>query len=196
MKAAFTLIALAALAVANPMGPPAEAPSAAPSADAHGGWGAEPSPATTYTETHGGWGAEGAKPTGPPSIPSKPAKKACPARSKPAAAPSGGWGAEGAKPTGAQGGEGGHGGLPASVTYSSSAAPSNTAAPASCPASNGQSVLGGGSCDCDFTVNCDVKATPGSTSKFWQQNAGTLVPTLAECIEQCDNNSDCTAALW
>ncbi|KAL2436918.1 hypothetical protein ABEF95_015280 [Exophiala dermatitidis] len=81
---------------------------------------------------------------------------------------------------------------------STSAAPSSTSsvapAAATCPASNGQNVLPGGSCGCSFAVHCGVQATPDASSKFWEQ--GGLVDTLAECLALCDSNDKCEAALW
>ncbi|EXJ92320.1 hypothetical protein A1O3_00870 [Capronia epimyces CBS 606.96] len=85
------------------------------------------------------------------------------------------------------------------ITASSTAAASTTPTPAptaaTCPADNGQAVIPGGSCGCEFTVNCGVQASPDANSKFWQQS-DSLVDTLEECLELCDNNSNCETVLW
>ncbi|ETN42368.1 uncharacterized protein HMPREF1541_01522 [Cyphellophora europaea CBS 101466] len=67
---------------------------------------------------------------------------------------------------------------------------------ATCPADNGKTVAAGGSCGASFTIHCDVSATPGASSKFWEQTSGQLVGTLAECNKQCDDNALCEATLW
>ncbi|KAK5395505.1 hypothetical protein LTR79_007219 [Exophiala xenobiotica] len=72
-----------------------------------------------------------------------------------------------------------------------------TVAPAaSCPASNGEEVEGGGSCGCEFSVNCGVHADTSTNPTFFQKDSGAAVDSLAECLALCDNNDKCTATIW
>jgi len=85
------------------------------------------------------------------------------------------------------------------VTTTKGAATTTTKPPSAaptCPSDNKKSVLAGGSCGCEFTVNCGVKASPGASSVFWEKTSGGIVPTLAECLALCDSNDKCEAALW
>ncbi|KAK5062860.1 hypothetical protein LTR84_004935 [Exophiala bonariae] len=78
-------------------------------------------------------------------------------------------------------------------------ASTTTAAPkpaATCPSDNGKKVLAGGSCGCEYTVNCGVKASPDAKSVFWEKVSGGIVPTLGECLALCDANDKCEATLW
>ena len=88
----------------------------------------------------------------------------------------------------------------AATTTTTKAATTTSAAPvsgASCPASNGQTVKAGGSCNADYQVNCGVQGNVVTgVSKFWQESYGTPVLSLAACLTQCDNNDKCQAALW
>ncbi|KAK6368187.1 hypothetical protein LTS17_009928 [Exophiala oligosperma] len=82
------------------------------------------------------------------------------------------------------------------TTTTTVAATTTTAAPvaaATCPADNGQSVTAGGSCQCDYTVNCGVHADTSGGPQFW--NKGTT-DSLAACLTLCDNNDKCTATIW
>ena len=74
--------------------------------------------------------------------------------------------------------------------------PAAPTAGAVCPADNGKVLAAGGSCQCEYQINCDVKATPGASSLFWQKDNGKLIDTLAECNKICDDNDKCEATLW
>lgn len=65
-----------------------------------------------------------------------------------------------------------------------------------CPANNGQYVYAPGSCACSFEVNCNVYAAFTQSTQFWERNSGELIGSLAECLEICNNNSECEAAIW
>ncbi|KIW16761.1 hypothetical protein PV08_03951 [Exophiala spinifera] len=65
---------------------------------------------------------------------------------------------------------------------------------ATCPADNGATVPGAGSCECEYQVNCNVHADTSTNPTFWQ-TTGT-VDTLQACLDICDNNSLCTATIW
>jgi hypothetical protein len=82
------------------------------------------------------------------------------------------------------------------TTTTTTTTTSAAAATATCPASNGEIVSPSGSCGCEFTVNCAVHATTSDSSVFWEQTSGALVDTLEECLEICNDNSDCEATLW
>lgn len=59
------------------------------------------------------------------------------------------------------------------------------------------SVAGGGSCGSSFTVYCGARANPsGANVQFWERHDGELIGSLAECLQICDSNSECTAAIW
>lgn len=65
-----------------------------------------------------------------------------------------------------------------------------------CPKDNGKTLAQGGSCGCDFQINCGVKASPGAGSKFWQRTEGEKFDTLAACLKVCDENSLCESVLY
>ncbi|EXJ94064.1 hypothetical protein A1O1_02457 [Capronia coronata CBS 617.96] len=86
------------------------------------------------------------------------------------------------------------------IPSSTSAAPSSTSsvapAVATCPADNGATIAGGGSCGCEFAVHCGVQGGVSAAAKFWEQTSGQIVDTLSECLALCDSNDKCEAALW
>lgn len=72
----------------------------------------------------------------------------------------------------------------------------NSGSGAVCPADNGKVLAAGGTCQCEYQINCDVKATPGADSMFWEHKSGELIGSLAECNKLCDDNDQCEATLW
>merc|ERR1712169_170292 len=82
------------------------------------------------------------------------------------------------------------------TTTTTTTTTTSAAAAASCPASNGKDVSGGGSCGCEFSVNCAVHADTSTNPTFFQKDSGAAVDSLAECLALCDNNDKCTATIW
>lgn len=72
----------------------------------------------------------------------------------------------------------------------------DTSATMTCPNDGGKTLKAGGSCDCDYQVNCDSKANVPSTAKFWERTSGEIILSLAECVSICDENSECEACIW
>lgn len=89
------------------------------------------------------------------------------------------------------------------LTTTSSTSTTQAPAATACPYYDGtsyekfDSVAGGGTCGSSFTVHCGARANPSSGNvQFWERHSGEIIDSLAECLQICDNNSECTAAIW
>lgn len=85
--------------------------------------------------------------------------------------------------------------VPTTTTTTTAAA----APTATCPAqkTSFDAGSGHGDCNCDYTTYCNVHVGGDLSSvQFWERKSGELINTLEECIQICDDNSSCTAAIW
>lgn len=78
----------------------------------------------------------------------------------------------------------------------SSSSGTSTSTTMSCPNDGGKTLKYGGSCDCDYSINCASKADTPSTAKFWERTSGEIILSLAECVAICDENQECEACIW
>lgn len=77
-----------------------------------------------------------------------------------------------------------------------SSSDTSTSATMTCPNDGGKTLKAGGSCDCDYSINCASKADVPSTAKFWERTSGEIILSLAECVAICDENKECEACIW